>query len=702
MADSLFRFNEIEYGNSPTDDKIVGVFRFEQAQAGKTGPQHVVVAEVSSTLYAYERLLDLISTTVEQSRALTAGMTMDPFARFEKLVQRLNDAVASFQEKEPTPLNWSRVNIFLIECSQDQLCVSGHGRLMNLFLQSKPDGTYQAFDLCGSLEQPSTPDPKKIFASIVCGDMKPGDLFFIGSSSFDRLREDLKVKSRLMSLPPVSASMEIRQDLEQMRPPDDFAAILISCHTADKQLAAIPVPSIKGALESMKQLRENELQTNQTLAPILNPVKSSKPTLNTEADPKQPKPARGVGDLWQKAKSLIPAPRPRPTPATQTAMRSLDAGHGSVFTKKRKLVIGAVIGGILLLLIGYLTYSYNRKVATERAAWEQKFAQAADLRNRAESSLMYAKDSETKASVDQAMGIVNALDTSNNDRKQRVTGLKTELSQINEKLRKASVATNVVELFSLPVTAADGSLTAPVMTDKTAYTVNNQDHQVVAVDIASHTAKTSALPSGSGRIVAGSIGEKSLVLLDDKGQFYAMNLDDNKVQALNKMSQASSSVAVINDMVVYNKKAYILDGTKGLITRLVKTSTGFGSPSTYAKADAVPLTGSVAMAIDSNVFVAKSDGSVLRLLSGKQEAFGLSAIDPQLRSIASIWTEMDDPRIMVTDPADKRLVIFDKTGLLTAQITSPDFSGIRAASSKLGQKQALVVSGNRLLLVPLP
>lgn len=231
MADTIFRFTEIEYGNSPADEKIVGVFRFEQAQPGKLGPQHVVVAEVFSTLYAYERLLDLISTTVEQSRALTAGMTLDPFARFEKLVQRLNEAIFAFQEKEPTPINWSRLNIYLIECSQDQLCLSGHGHLMNLFLQSKPDGTYQTFDLCGSLDQPATPDPKKIFSSVICGDMKANDLFFIGSSNFDRLREDLKIKPRLLSQPPVSAALEIKQDLEDHKsrmtlPPSSSPATL--------------------------------------------------------------------------------------------------------------------------------------------------------------------------------------------------------------------------------------------------------------------------------------------------------------------------------------------------------------------------------------------------------------------------------------------------------------------------------------------
>ncbi len=701
MADTIFRFTEIEYGNSPADEKIVGVFRFEQAQPGKTGPQHVVVAEVFSTLYAYERLLDLISTTVEQSRALTAGMTLDPFARFEKLVQRLNEAIFAFQEKEPTPINWSKLNIYLIECSQDQLCLSGHGHLMNLFLQSKPDGTYQTFDLCGSLDQPETPDPKKIFSSVICGDMKANDLFFIGSSNFDRLRDDLKIKDRLFSQPPVSAAMEIKQDLERTQVPDDFAAILISCHASDKPNLGGQMPVAKNqAQESMKQLRESELNTNQTLAPLLNPVKNSKPPLTTDAIPKQPKPAPGVTDLWKRLAQMVPKRGTRPSPATATAMRSLDAGHGSIFTKRRKLIMGGIALLVVVLIAGIFTYQHNKKVAAERAAWEQKFSQATDYRNRAESSLMYAKDSQTRSELQQSESILSSLDTNTDDKKKRVDTLTSEIAQIKEKLRKASVASNVSELFSLPITAPDGSLTAPILTDKVAYTVDNSSRQIVKIDLGNRTPKNIPLPSQASQIVAASLGDKSMVLLDRKGAFYALSLQDDTVQALNKLSQATSTT--ITDMVIYNKKAYVLDGANGKITRYLKTATGFGNAATYAQSTTVPLTGAVAMAIDSNVFVAKADGSVLRLLSGKQEAFSLSQIDPPLRALSSIWTDMDDTRLIVTDPADKRLVLFDKNGLLTAQLTSPEFSALRDVSSRLSQKQALVISGNRLLLVLLP
>ncbi|HPN15262.1 MAG TPA: hypothetical protein PLF71_04085 [bacterium] len=704
MTDTHFRFAEIEYGNSPADEKIVGVFRFEQ-QNNKQGPQHIVVAEVFSTLYAYERLLDLISTTVDQSRALTSGMTIDAFARFEKLIQRINEAVQSFEEKEPTPINWSRVNIMIVECSQGQLCVSGHGSLMNIYLQHKEDKTYQAFDLCGSLEQPAAADSKKIFSSVLCGDMKPGDLFFLGSSNFDRLKEELSIKQKLMTEPPISAAMEIKQGLEKAGIPDDFAGIIISCHAANQAGKSQPAeqPKKNQAQESMRQLIDNELNTSQTLAPLLNPVKNNKPSSLAPAPASVPPAKNGSGNSWLwiwlgKLKKIKKAKTPPLTPAAETTMRGLDAGHKNLFTTGRKIAIGALAILMAVSVITYSTVKHNKEVAAEQTQWEEAFNQAADFRNRAESSLMYARDSQTKSEIKSSEEIIAGLDLSTPDRQERTAKLQSELDQIKEKLRKAYTASGIIELYSLPATAPDGQLSAPVLTEKSAYIADNTNRLIVKIDLNSRAALNIALPEKATKIVSGAIGDKSLVFLDDSGQFIALNLETDAIQALNQFNKTTST----QDLAIYNQRAYILDGVQGQIHRLSKTGAGFGSPANYTAAGENSAVNGVSLAIDSNVYVGKSDGTVVKLLSGKQEPFSLGTVDPPLKSLSAIWTETDDSRLLATDPAEKRLLIFDKNGLLSAQLSSPEFTALRDVTGRLGEKRALVVSGNRLLIVPLP
>lgn len=702
MSDTFFRFTDIEYGNGPANEKIVGIFRFEQARPTRPGPSQIMVAEIGSALYAYEQLIDVINAAIEQSRALMAEMTLDPFARFEKLVHRVNEAVAAFVEKEPTPIHWGRVNIFILEVHQDQLCVSGHGRLMNIFLQKTPDGGSQAFDLCGSLEQPSETDPKKLFASVICGDMKPGDLLFIGSTNFERLRQELRIKQRLSELPPVAATVEMKRDLERQGIPDDFAAAVISCHAGDKQPVQEPKPK-EDSVQSIKKFNDNIQKTEKTLAPVVNPIKLLNNQPTTEAAPEIPQPISR--SFIQNALSALTSlagrrKHARPTPAAESALRGLHAGRGVFLTAKRKLLIGGAITAVIIGGIAYGTWSHNRKLAAEQAAWQSDLAIATDLRNQAEASFVYAKDTQTRSQIEQSEASLAALDVSTPERQSQVDKLRGELSQLRERLRKNVAVSNLVELYALDVTVPDGMLSAPVMTDTAAFAADNAAHAIVRVDLTSRERKTVNLPAKAGRIVAGSLGDKSIVFVDDLGQLYAVSTADASVSPLNKITSSSSTS--ITDLVLYNQRAYALDGRNGGITRYSKSNAGFGGASAYAAASAAQLANGVGLAIDSNVYVAKSDGTLIRFLSGAQETFNLSVVDPPLRSLTAIWTDVDDQRILLTDPADKRILIFDKNGLLLSQLSSPEFTSLRDIACRTSAKQALAINSNRLLLVPLP
>ncbi len=696
MSDKFFRFADIEFGNSPTNENIVGVFRFEQGRQNRQGPYHIVVAEINSALYAYEQLLDTINATVEQSRALMAGMALDPFARFEKLVERVNEAIALFQEQEPTPINWERINVYIIECTADQLCITGRGKLMNLFLKKTENG-YQTFDLCGSLEQPESTDPKKVFASLICGDMNAGDLFFIGTNNFERHKEQLRIKERFSELPMVSAATEVNRDLEKDNLLDDFVAISITLKE-DEAPAFVDKKPKKLAEESLKNLRDKEEDVQQALAPTINPLKNRQNESETRAKPKIPLPVEGLQSAWQKLLNLMKKRRAKETPAAQTALRGLHAGSGSFFTTQRKIMLGAAVIVAILAIVMFFSWQNNKKSAAEQAAWEQSYAEVVDLRNRAENDLLYAKETQAKSKIEQAAQILSALETNTDDRESRVDSITQDFEALKNKLRKVIEATGIKELYALPVTAQAGLLSAPVLTGDKAYIADNENRKIIVTNLSTLEKSEINLPDPAGRIVGGSVGERSVVFIDDKGKFYAVAIDDNDFTPLNSFTGATST----SDFTLYNKRAYVLDGTDGQIYRINSTSAGFSGSSGYFDEVQNELKGAISFAIDSDVYVAKSNGTIIKYLSGEQQAFGLSSVDPALRSISAIWTDTDDNRIIATDPADKRILVFDKNGLLKAQLISEQFGALRDIAAVLNGKQALVVSDNRLLLVPLP
>ncbi len=91
------RLAEISVNQAAFDEKIVGVFRFDADARGKRGPTLILLAEIASSLYVYEQLLDALCAAAERTRQLMSGVDTDPMTRFEKMTQQLNEAVASFE-----------------------------------------------------------------------------------------------------------------------------------------------------------------------------------------------------------------------------------------------------------------------------------------------------------------------------------------------------------------------------------------------------------------------------------------------------------------------------------------------------------------------------------------------------------------------------------------------------------------------------
>lgn len=695
MIEQQFRIAEIEVSHSPTDEKILGIFRYEGSGQAKKVSTLLILAEISSTLYAYERLLDVINSTAEQAKYMVAGVEQDPVARFEKLIQRINDAVSTYLEGEPTPLAWNRINLYIIELSPDHICLTGVGRLMNVFLQKQPDASFKTFDLFGSLEQLADINPQKPFASLICGDMKPGDVLMAGTTNMERLRNELRIKERLTTLPPVSAALEIKQDLESRGIPDDFIGAVVACCALEMPTAiAEKITNLETdkSTASVNKMREAEEEVSHHLSPAIAPSKTA--SLNqTKVKQLMAK----AQEIFKRAKNkIVDSDRTRDVAALAN-LRGMNAGHGSFFTKKHRFI---TIGAAAVLIIGIAGFSFwkrSQRLAGEETLWQTTFEQAQDNRNRAESDLVYANDSRARKSIETAEQLLSKLDVSKDERAKQVTGLKNDLQQLRERLRKIIVAQPVTELAALSG-APEGSLTAPILVKDTAYAVDNSSKTILKVDVATKTTKRISLPANTDNIVAGSLGKQSIVFMTGKGKLFAVDIKTDAVTSLASQPHSSSTT----DIVLYAGRSYVLDGINGQIWRAQSGTAGFGTEQAYIKASTLQLNNSVSLAIDSNVYVLKSDGTLARFLSGGQEGFTLSTIDPPLRASSGIWTVVDGTRIAITDPAEKRVVVFNKDGTLKAQITSPDFSGPRDVDGDETTKRLLIIDGTRLLLIPLP
>ncbi len=695
--ETQFRLIEVDVSRGD-EDRIVGLFRCDPVGSTKNGPQIVIIADIHSTLYVYERLLDTLTSTAEQARHLVSGVDQDPIGRFEKLVERLNQAVADFAKTEPSQLNWQRVNIFALELSSGHVCVTGVGTLMNLFLQKQEDGSMKGFDLLGSLDQPRHFDPEKPFAGLICGDMQPGDILMIGTGNFEREHSELRIRERLTNLPSVTAALEIRQDLEKRNVPGHHVAAILCAISARKPVIEEKPILPPTSTESIEKMRATEEDTETRLAPVSMPLPlSAKKWLEKITEQWE----HGITSLRTRLTERRKTQPNDPETMKLASLRGMNAGYGSSFTSVQKKKAGIIGGGILTLVLIGLLVSHYRTVRAEQAAWDASLAHAADLRSRAESDSIFGNDERAQEEFADAAKTLQGLPQDSSDRKARVVALQSQLDDVRKRIQKIVPLSTVTELTLLPPGTKDESLRAPLLVGDSAYAINTNEATAIKVNLTTKSVKRIPLGDRANAVVSGSVGGTSLLYVTSVGTILTIAKSDDKVGDLTWTHTHSSSTV---DATLYRNKLYALAPEQNQIWKTSQSGTGFGGESGYIKASSNNLQNAIRIAIgtDGTMNVLSNDGTVTRYLNGGQEGYSLSTVDPKLTSATDIWGSVDSPNIYIADPSNARLLAFDATGKLVAQYTNDAFKNPRQLFVDEPNKRILIIDGNRLLLVTFP
>lgn len=695
--ESIFRITDIEYTNSQIDDKIIGIFRFESSGSLKHGPTLIVLAEIDGVGYVYDQLIDVVNNEAEHSRNLLTGVEQEPVARFEKIIQNINKAVAAFLKEESSPLNWSRMNMFILELSEGHLCLAGIGRLMNMFLQKQPDDSYKTFDLFGSLDQRVDVDEEKIFSNIICGDFRVGDLLVAGSKNFERLRNDLRMRERLTTLPPVTAALEIKQDLEQRGIPDDFVATVVACREADGPKPALrdEEESKEKSTASIEQLRKTESETLRHLAPSIT-RKEGKANLK---EPRAPHMGRFgfVKRIVDPVIGLVKRERVKDV-ASMVHLRGMHDGFGSFLTKRRKsLIIGGIILILSVLVIGSVI-KHQRTLAAERAAWNMSYDEVKASIEQAEGEAEYSED-KARRTIANVMITIQNLDASTQEREEAIQTLRAQVAEIRTGLQRLVEVNNPEQAYALADGISDGALLSPIIFDGNLVVADRANEEIIAIDLDSGDETHVNLPSGNAAVKGLAAGRTSVIIILENGDLLAADLDSESVGAL---SLGLADGEHVTDALTYANRLYVLDAGSEQIWRHNSVSGGFGSGGKYLQATSADLSNAASLAIDANVYVLKSDGTVVRYFGGGQDGFSLSPIDPPLTSGNQIWADADNNYIVVADKAEKRVIVFTKEGKLVGQYVSDTFKGPTDVVADPATDKLYVIDGNRVFELLLP
>ncbi len=696
-----FRIAEIEVQRHVEEDRIVGFFRYDSEQSEKKSPLLVILADISSSLYVYEQLLDVINETADQARHLTADVHGDPMARFEKIVERLNKAIAQFIEEEPSEIAWKRVNIFAMEFSQAHVCLTGIGRLSNVLMQKQNGGEYKSYDLFGSLEQPASLNPEKIFASVLCGPLNVGDSLFIGTNNFDRWRNDLGLIERIGTLPPVSAAVDIKQDIERLDLPEDFVGLLVS---------HVRVPPRKGlkkslgdgpealAAKTVQAMYKKEQETQEVLSPSMAPKKkaAAAPGPKSRAFSSTSFSFVKLGaELKAKAKNLF---NKKKDPVAMNSLRGLHAGHGNFLSNQKKtLLLVGIIGFILLGSFGGWAY-FNQKAKAKAELWQALYEQVVDKKNLAEADLVYGNESRTREQIDEAKSLLEDLTGDTEEQIAKKAELLAGLDAVLYKLKRETVLEDPELLVSLAADAPERSLRSLSLFNGKTFSIDDSAKQVVIVDNTSKSVTRSDIPDNVGNVIAAATGNSGVFAITSEKRLLLIREDGT---VTNGQIQ-SSELNELKDVEVYASRFYILDPASNMIWKYNPAGTGATAEAKYLQQNSETFSNARSLAIDASVYVAFDDGRVKRYLSGAEETWSPVPVDPELDNAVSIWTTADTDRVVVADQKNNRIVIFRKDGRLVGQVTSPKWTGPSAVTGDDEAKKLFVLDNNRIYQIDLP
>lgn len=115
------------------------------------------------------------------------------------------------------------------------------------------------------------------------------------------------------------------------------------------------------------------------------------------------------------------------------------------------------------------------------------------------------------------------------------------------------------------------------------------------------------------------------------------------------------------DVDTYSSRIYVLDPSSAQIWRYQRGSAGYGSAQAYVD-EAPALAEAVSMAIDGSVWVLTKGGDVLKYLSGDEiDSDLVDAPLVPMTGATRIWTTLTENQVYILDPAESRLLLFDKS-----------------------------------------
>lgn len=699
------------------------------------------ICEIDSIDKINHEIINLIQEEAKNNYYYSEETNLE--TAFENALQKVNESLHRLITEGIS--RWlDKFHIIIGVLRKSELILSPIGRLQAFLIHRE-----KIIDILeqGSLVQTKI-NPLKIFSNIITGQVNPGDqLLFCTGSLLDYFSQE-KLKRLISQSEPSESVASLEKILFQADKSTSFGAVVIkleaikSPEIASYKSQDVFPSSVSGTQTSMDDLRRQETKTSEYLSPSLIPnvfksfrqyTDKTNDLIRAKIFKKAPK-RRLTENYYRPIKKEESKLKKLPLYIFGTVkwlinktaafvksvinlfkrqgeikgkikdlpFRTEQKIHGGVFRFRRlnprakRLLILALV--ILFVFSTSIVIIGQRREANLNAQKRQAtIKEIQDKTFEAGSALTYEDEKSAKELLTQARDLLNQI-----AKKIEKEQYQTLLSGINAEYEKTKHIVNVQN----PDLVLDLATLTPPETATGIFSFTNllylfNGSEIIKIDPSSKQAET--LKTALTDIGQFTLGVKAtsstLLLYQNKNGVVEYNITTKKFTPLS--ITFSNPDAEVRDLAVYQSRFYYLDVRNNQIYRHQRASNAFGPAVPWITDSNVNIKDGVSLAIDGSIYVLKNNGQVIELTQGKQVDFSLDEIDPKLTSGLKIWTDGTAKYLYVLDPANKRLLQFDKKGQLKNQYTSDQFAELKAFTVSEKDKKAWLLTGTKVFQIDL-
>lgn len=192
--------------------------------------------------------------------------------------------------------------------------------------------------------------------------------------------------------------------------------------------------------------------------------------------------------------------------------------------------------------------------------------------------------------------------------------------------------------------------------------------------------------------------DENNILLVGETQIKTFNLTNQKTELV-KIETTRKNFN-ITDAELYDNKLYILDAKANQVFKYLKTDEGFGKEIPWLTEN-ISLANAHSLTIDGSIYLLDTSGKILKFFLGKSQAITFVDPYPALIKPTKLLTSADLKYFYLLEPAQKRILIYDKNGNLQKQLVSEKFDDLRDIKVNATESSVFILNNTSIYEIKL-